>query len=87
MSAKGESYKSPKAKKKHESRESSKEMRKEYGATGAKRKKIAREWKAGELNIGKSSKKVPRTKAGQKQMVAIMMSQTGAKKKAPKRGK
>ena len=39
------------------------------------------EWKEGELNIGKSDKKVPRTKEGQKQAVAIALSQTGQSKK------
>ena len=32
------------------------------------------EWKSGELNIGRSKKKVPTDKKGQKQAVAIMLS-------------
>lgn len=46
-----------------------------------KAQKIMKEWKAGQLNIGKSKKKVPAGKKGQKQAVAIMMSQTGKSKK------
>lgn len=46
-----------------------------------KSEKIMKEWKAGELNIGKSKKTVPTTKKGQKQAVAIMMSQLGKSKK------
>lgn len=38
-------------------------------------------WKEGEQHIGKSDKKVPRTKEGQKQAVAIALSQTGQSKK------
>jgi len=34
-------------------------------------------WKKGEQHIGKSDKKVPKTKTGQKQAVAIAMSMTG----------
>jgi len=33
-----------------------------------------KEWKSGELNIGRSKKKVPTDKKGQKQAVAIMLS-------------
>lgn len=50
----------------------------------AKEKKFSKtmsHWKEGELNIGKSNKKVPRTKNGQKQAVAIALSQTGQSKK------
>jgi hypothetical protein len=42
-------------------------------------------WKSGELNIGRSKKKVPVNKQGQKQAVAIMLSmQEQAKKKKKK---
>jgi len=44
-----------------------------------KAKKFSRvmsHWKEGEQHIGKSKKKVPRTKAGQKQAVAIALSMT-----------
>jgi hypothetical protein len=44
-------------------------------------KKTMGEWKEGELNIGKSKKKVPRSKKGHKQAVAIALSQTGQSKK------
>jgi len=43
-------------------------------------KKTMDEWKEGELNIGKSKKKVPRTKKGHKQAVAIALSQSGQSK-------
>lgn len=43
--------------------------------------KIMKEWKAGELNIGKSKKTVPTTKKGQKQAIAILLSQLGKSKK------
>jgi hypothetical protein len=46
-----------------------------------KSKKIMKEWKAGELNIGKSKKTVPTSKKGQKQAIAIMLSETGKSKK------
>lgn len=52
--------------------------------TAAKKKisKVMREYKKGELNIGKSSKKVK----SKKQAVAIALSQAGmAKKKAKKK--
>ncbi|MCK9446415.1 hypothetical protein M0Q50_05950 [bacterium] len=42
----------------------------------AKFKKTMGEWKEGELNIGKSNKKVPKTEKGRKQAIAISMSQT-----------
>lgn len=44
-------------------------------------KKTMGEWKEGELNIGKSNKKVPKSKKGQKQAVAIALSQTGQSNK------
>jgi len=44
-------------------------------------KKTMGEWKEGELNIGKSNKKVPKSKKGQKQAVAIALSQTGRSNK------
>ena len=50
-------------------------------ASMKKTDKIMKEWKTGELNIGKSSKKVPTTKKGQKQAVAILLSQMGKSKK------
>lgn len=43
-------------------------------------KKTMKHWKEGELNIGKSKKKVPRTKKGQKQALAIAFSQSGQSK-------
>jgi hypothetical protein len=44
-------------------------------------KKTMGEWKQGELNIGKSDKKVSKSKKGQKQAVAIALSQTGQSNK------
>ena len=44
-----------------------------------------KDWKSGELNIGRSKKKVPHDKKGQKQAVAIMLSmqqRAKAKKKS-----
>lgn len=41
---------------------------------GGKMKKVMDEWDKGELNIGKSNKKVPHTKKGQKQAIAIALS-------------
>lgn len=46
-----------------------------------KTKKIMNEWKEGDLSIGRSDKKVPKTKKGQKQAVAIMLNQTGKSNK------
>jgi len=43
--------------------------------------KVMSHWKEGEQHIGKSKKKVPRTKEGQKQAVAIALSMTGQSKK------
>lgn len=40
-------------------------------------KKTMGEWKKGELNIGKSDKKVPKTKKGQKQAIAIAGKTSG----------
>lgn len=56
-------------------------MVKKASKTSAKAKKVMHEWKTGELNIGKSKKKVPKTKKGQKQAVAIMLSETGRSRK------
>lgn len=39
------------------------------------------DWKKGEQHIGKSKKKVPKTKVGQKQTVAIALSMTGQSNK------
>jgi len=67
--------------KKHEMKEGKKEMMKEYGTSNKKvQKKISKvmkEFKKGELNIGKSPKKVK----SQKQAVAIALSVTGSSKK------
>lgn len=46
-----------------------------------KLKKVMHHWKEGDQHIGKSKKKVPRTKAGQKQAVAIAMSMSGQSNK------
>lgn len=50
-----------------------------------KGEKIMKEWKAGELNIGKSKKMVPAGKKGQRQAVAIMLSQMGKSKYGKKK--
>lgn len=50
-------------------------------AKEAKFKKVMHHWKEGEQHIGKSKKKVPVSKKGQKQAVAIAMSMTGQSKK------
>ena len=44
-------------------------------------KKVMNEWKQGELNIGRSSKKVPVSKRGQKQAVAIALSEAESLRK------
>ena len=44
-------------------------------------KKVMSHWKEGEQHIGKSKKKVPVTKKGQKQAIAIAFSQIGKSKK------
>jgi len=41
---------------------------------GGKMKTVMNEWDRGQLNIGKSNKKVPHTKKGQKQAIAIALS-------------
>lgn len=46
-------------------------------AKEAKFKKVMKHWKEGEQHIGKSDKKVPKTKKGQKQAVAIAYSESG----------
>lgn len=43
-------------------------------------KKVMKHWKEGEQHIGKSKKKVPRTKEGHKQAVAIGLSMSGQSK-------
>ena len=43
--------------------------------------RVMHHWKEGEQHIGKSDKKVPKTKKGQKQAVAIALSMTGQSKK------
>jgi hypothetical protein len=50
----------------------------------AKKEKMAKvmhHWKEGEQHIGKSKKKVPRTKSGQKQAIAIGLSMSGQSNK------
>ena len=44
-------------------------------------KKVMHHWKEGEQHIGKSDKKVPKTKAGHKQAVAIGLSMSGQSNK------
>jgi len=70
---------------KHEMTESKKEQIKEYGKAKPKTKmeKVMREYKAGELNIGKSKKMVK----SQKQAIAIGLSVSGMSKKNKKGGK
>lgn len=47
----------------------------------SKVKKVMHEWKMGELNIGKSKKHVPSGKKGQKQAIAIALSEARKAKK------
>jgi hypothetical protein len=75
---------------KHEKTEGKKERMKEYGSakgkeTKAEKKmsKVMKEYKAGELNIGKSKKMVK----NQKQAIAIGLSVSGLGKKYKKGGK
>jgi len=42
---------------------------------------VMHHWKKGKQHIGKSDKKVPRTKRGQKQALAIAYSESGKNKK------
>lgn len=59
------------------------------GAAKRKLKKIFHEWKAGTLNIGRSKKKVPRSKRGHRQAIAIALSEQrrvlAGKKRAKRR--
>ena len=60
----------------------------EEKATEAQKEKVAKvmhKWKQGEEHIGKSEKTVPVTKKGQKQAVAIALSQAGLSKKSNKK--
>jgi len=60
------------------------EKRKVPKSKAAKKSKMAKvmhHWKAGEQHIGKSKKKVPVTKKGQKQAVAIGLSMSGQSNK------
>ena len=43
--------------------------------------KVMHHWKEGKQHIGKSDKKVPKTKKGQKQALAIAFSMSGQGKK------
>lgn len=76
MSVKGEKYKSKASRKRHEAKESSKEMTREYGAKAAKTKKVMREYKAGTLHSGKGGPVVK----SRKQAVAIALSVAGKSK-------
>ena len=60
------------------------ESRKTPKTKKAKKEKfgeVMHHWKEGDQHIGKSDKKVPRTKKGQKQAVAIALSMTGQSNK------
>jgi len=48
-------------------------------------KKVMHHWKEGEQHIGKSEKKVPHTKEGQRQALAIAFSETGQSKRKKKK--
>ena len=50
-------------------------VRKKETKGNKKFKTVMKHWKEGEQNIGKSDKKVPRTKNGQKQALAIAYSE------------
>ena len=50
-------------------------------AKKAKFGEVMHHWKEGEQHIGKSKKKVPKTKKGQKQAIAIGLSMSGQSNK------
>jgi len=52
-------------------------MPKSKKAKDEKMATVMHHWKEGEQHIGKSKKKVPRTKKGQKQAIAIGLSMSG----------
>jgi hypothetical protein len=56
-------------------------MKKKLTKSQKKGAKIMHEWGQHTLNIGKSKKLVPHTKTGQRQAIAIMLSQMGKSKK------
>jgi len=59
----------------------SEEMPKTKKAKEEKFKKVMHHWKEGEQHIGKSDKKVPKTKKGRQQAIAIGLSMSGQSKK------
>lgn len=85
MSVKGEKYKSPAMKKKHESSEGAKERKMEYGKKPAKKNKVALvmgEFKRGTLHGGidpKGPKKAPVVKS-RSQAIAIALAKARKKK-------